>query len=106
MILDGSYQSVYRNLINGLRACPILGTPFGNVYTDIREAHIDIYMASGDNSARATKNAYGVIIFKEKKSNKTIAQYRLLKRSIYKLDGDVILNSWQMHSEGINMCSE
>jgi len=106
VLLNKDYQSAYRNLISGLRSCPGLGVPFGNIYTDIREAHIDLYMGSGDNSAMATKNAYGTISFKEVSPHQTSAQYRLVKRSVYKLSNDTILNHWQAFSDGINQCPE
>ncbi len=106
VLLNKDYQSAYRNLINGLRGCPVLGVPFGNIYTDIGEAHIDLYMGGGDNSARATKHAYGTISLKEVLPHQTKARYKLVKRSIYRLSNDAILSHWQAISDGIDQCPE
>lgn len=106
VLLNKDYQSAYRNLISGLRGCPVLGVPFGNIYTDIGEAHIDLYMGGGDNSARASKHAYGTISLKEVSPHQTKALYRLVKRSIYRLSNDAILSHWQALSDGIDRCPD
>lgn len=47
--VHAGYQEVYRRITNGLRSCDgdgIPAVPIGNLYTDNRTAHIDVFLGS------------------------------------------------------------
>lgn len=47
--VSAGYQEVYRRLVNGFRSCSgdgLPAVPIGNLYTDNRTAHIDVYLGS------------------------------------------------------------
>jgi hypothetical protein len=42
-IIEADYQEVYRRVLNGFRTCKP-GIAEGNLYTDIKEGHFDVYL--------------------------------------------------------------
>jgi hypothetical protein len=98
------YQEAYRNFISGLRHCKELGVPEGNLFYDIKEGHIDLYVASVDGSTRATGFPQGTIIFRELTSGKTMAKYHLIPRVYYFFDTETMLRHWQRISLGEKVC--
>ena len=45
-IIEANYQEVYRRIVNGFRTCKdvVAEVAEGNLYTDIKEGHFDIYL--------------------------------------------------------------
>lgn len=42
-VIEENYQEVYRRILNGFRKCKP-GIAEGNLYTDIKEGHFDVYL--------------------------------------------------------------
>lgn len=107
IVVNAGFQEVYRNIVFGMKKCNTLGVPFGNIYTDINEAHIDIFMGGHENNiSRESAYPYGEIAIKKIGEKSSEVSIKLVKRSIYRLSNSEIIGLWESSARGEFLCIE
>lgn len=105
VVVTAGFQEVFRNILFGMKKCQGMGIPFGQIYTDINEAHMDIFMGGHDNNlSRESAYPYGEIIIKKIDEKSSYVSIKLVKRPIYRLSNAEIIGLWESFAMGNFVC--
>lgn len=102
-IIKLNYQEVYRNIANGFRTCKP-GIAEGNLYTDIKEGHLDVYLV--DVFGGKHPGVLGIIRVKEDNNGNTIVRVgvqRIYDNPVFGARG-IYRKKWLEFAEGDLSC--